>query len=67
MGQLGTYQMGQIRGFSDQISVHFGSMSQNVLKSDLKSPGFVSFDANLSHFEAKPDIPASMAFSLANK
>ena len=29
--------------FSDQISVHFGSASQNVLKSDLKNPGFVPF------------------------
>ena len=28
--------------FSDQILVHFGSPSQNVLKSDLKSPGFVT-------------------------
>ena len=27
--------------FLDQISEHFGSSSQNVLKSDLKNPGFV--------------------------
>ena len=34
VGQIG--QMGQIRDFSDQISVHFGAVRQNVLKSDLK-------------------------------
>ena len=41
--------------FSDQISVHFGSASQNVLKFDLilKRPGFVPFRANLKHFEPK--------------
>ena len=39
------------------ISVHFGSVSQNVLKLILKSPGFVPFVANLTHFEAKPTIP----------
>ena len=31
-------------------------MSQNILKSDLKSPGFVLFWANLTYFGAKPDI-----------
>ena len=36
--------------FSEQISVHFGSVSQNVLKSDMKNPGFVPFGANLTHF-----------------
>ena len=29
----------------------------NALKSDLKSPGFVPFRANLTHFGAKPSIP----------
>ena len=29
-------QMGQIRDLSDQISVHFGSVRQNVLKSQMK-------------------------------
>ena len=29
-------KMGHFRAFSDQISVHFGSPSQNVLKSDLE-------------------------------
>ena len=51
--------MGQIRDFFlDQISVHFGSASQNVLKSDLKkSPGFIPFWANLTHFGAESEIP----------
>ena len=30
-----------------------GSANQNVLKSDLKSPGLVPFGANLTHFGAK--------------
>ena len=29
-------KMGQIRDFSDQDSVHFGAIRQNVLNSDLK-------------------------------
>ena len=38
--------------FSDQISV------PKVLESDLKTPGFVPFEANLIDFGAKPSIPA---------
>ena len=34
------------------------SPSQSVLKSDLKSPGFVSFGANLTNFETKYDFSA---------
>ena len=40
--------MGQIRECSDP--------SQNVLKSDLKSPGFVSFGNNLTHCGLRSDI-----------
>ena len=36
--------------FSDQISVHFGSRSQNVLKSDLKKVIVVPFEVNLTYF-----------------
>ena len=32
--------------------------SQNVLESDLKSPIFVPFGANLTQFGAKSDLPA---------
>ena len=49
------YKVGQIRPnwdksktFSDQISVHFGSLS----------PRFEPFGANTSHLGDKPDIPA---------
>ena len=35
--------------FSDHISVHFGSVSQNILISDLKKIP--------DHFGVKPDIP----------
>ena len=42
--------MGQIRDFSGQNLVHFGSPSQNVLNSDLKNPGFVPFEAIWSNF-----------------
>ena len=38
----------------------FGAPAPNVLKSDLKKPGFVPFGANLNHFGAKPTIPASV-------
>ena len=34
---------------ADQISVHFGSVSQNVLKSDLRQSRFVTFGANLTN------------------
>ena len=49
--------MGQIRDFfKDQISVYFGSSSQNVLKFDLKSPVFVLFGTNLTKFRPEFDI-----------
>ena len=51
-------QMGQIWDFLRSVSVHFGSASQNVLKLILKYPTFVPFEANLTHFVAKPNIPA---------
>ena len=43
-------QMGQIWEFLRLVSVHFGSLSQNVLKLVLKSPTFVQFESNLSQF-----------------
>ena len=43
--------------FSDQISVHFGSVSQNVLKPDIKTgQSLVPFGANLTEFGAIYDI-----------
>ena len=50
--------------FSDQISVHFGAVRQNVLKSDLKSPGFVPFRATLAHSGPKSDIPGGNSLDL---
>ena len=47
------HPMGQIREFYDQISVHFGSASQNVLKADRKIPRFVPLGANLTHLGVK--------------
>ena len=47
--------------FSDQISVHFNSKSsksQDLLKSDLIGPRFVSFGSNLTHFGPKSAIPS---------
>ena len=41
-----------------QVSVHFGSPSQNVLKLILKSATFVPFQTNLTQFGVNPDIPA---------
>ena len=41
---------------ADIISVHFGSATQNVLKSDLKIHGLVPFGAKLTHFESKYDL-----------
>ena len=49
-------KMEQIWDFSDQFSVHFGSVSQNEQKTDLKCPRFVPFGDNLALFEAKSDI-----------
>ena len=36
--------------FSDQISVHFGALRQNVLKSDLKKSRICPIMGNLSRF-----------------
>ena len=47
-------KMGQIRDF---FRSDFSLIEPNVLKTDLKSPGFVPFGANLTHFGAKPTIP----------
>ena len=50
-------QIGQIRDFSDQISGHFGAARQNILKSDLKSPGFVPLGSKLAHIRFNSDVP----------
>ena len=47
--------------------MHFGSPSQNVLKSDLKGPGFVAFRANITHFGPKSDIPGVTAGSRCSR
>ena len=54
LGQIGI-QIGQIWDFLRSVSVHFGSGSQNVLKLIFKSPKFVPFGANLTHFGATAD------------
>ena len=56
-------RMGYIRDFSRSES---SSVSQNVLKSDLKSPRFVPFRANLTHFGAKPTIPAVSLYEMSS-
>ena len=43
--------------FSDQISVHLARSSQMYWNLIWKSPGFVPFWANLTHFGAKSTIP----------
>ena len=45
------------RGFFRSDFSAFGALAPNALKSDLKSPEFVPFGANLTHFGAKPTIP----------
>jgi len=52
-------QMGLILDSLRSVSVHFGLPSQNVLKLILKSPRFVLFVANLTHFGAKLKSPAT--------
>ena len=47
--------------FSDPISVHFGSPSENVLKSDLKKSRIYHIWAYLIHFRAKPDSSSTTA------
>ena len=50
--------MGQIRDFFQIRFKYIWLTEPNELKSDLeKSPGFVPFWANLTHFVVKPDIP----------
>ena len=51
VGQIGP-KFGQIGDFSDQIPVNLDTAIQNVLKSDLKSPGFFLFGAKMSQFWA---------------
>ena len=41
--------------YPDKLLVHFGA----ALKSDLKSPGFVLFGANLTHFGSNSGHPGS--------
>ena len=49
--------MGPIRDFLDQISVHFWpKMYWNLI---WKSPGFVPFRSNMSHFRPKSDVPST--------
>ena len=61
-GRFGS-KLGQIRSkwdktgtFSDQISVHLARSSQMYWNLIWKSPGFVPFEINLTHFGAKPQI-----------
>ena len=49
-------ELGQIWDFLRSVPVHFGSSSQNVLKSVLKSPGCVLFGANITDFITKSGI-----------
>ena len=52
--------MGQIRDFSDQLSVHIGTATQiNILKSDLKNAVFVPYVANLTILRVISDNPTS--------
>ena len=52
VGQIGT-QIGQIRDFFRSDFSTFGASAPNALKSNLKSPGFVRFGANLTHVVPK--------------
>ena len=53
VGQI-SHKLDKSGTFSDQISVHFGSVSQNVLTLILKSHTIiVPFGANLTHFGSK--------------
>ena len=52
-------KMGQIWDFLRSVSVHFGSLSQNVLNLILKSPRFVPFWDNLIHFRTKSHNPGT--------
>ena len=59
VGQIGP-QIGQIRDIFRSDFSTFGSMSQMYWNLIWKSPGFVQFEvqSNLTHFGAKPTIPA---------
>ena len=55
-------KMGQIRDFFRSDFSAFGAPRQMHWNLIWKSPGFVPFGANLTHFEAKPTIPARYRF-----
>ena len=59
VGQIGP-KWDKSGAFSDQISVHLAQGRQMHWNQIWKSPGFVTFRANLTHFGAKPTIPASV-------
>ena len=56
VGQIG-HKWDNFGNFSEQISVHFGSLNQNVLKSDLKMSRFVPSRSNQTHFVSKSNTP----------
>ena len=53
--------------FSDQISVHLAPPRKMHWNLIWKSPGFVPFGANLTHFGAKLTIPASCVEKMRDK
>ena len=59
MGQIGP-RWDESGALSDQILVHLARGTPNALKYDLKNPRIcpVPLGANLTHFGAKPTIPA---------
>ena len=57
VGQIGP-KCDKSMAFSVQISVHLAPPRQMHWNLILKSPGFVPFGANLTHFGAKPTISA---------
>ena len=58
--------IGHIRPFKVQIWVHFGPASLNVMTFDRKSPGYVSYCANLTYFGPKSDtLPKTQFFHLS--
>ena len=56
VGQIGP-KWDKSGAFSDQISVHLAPRRQIHWNLIWKSPGFVPFGANLTHFGGKPTIP----------
>ena len=61
-------EIGQIREFFRSDYIKFWSLSQNVLKSDIKN-SLIIFPVltNLTHFGAKPDITDTQRISLASR